>query len=135
MTTQRVGFSGIGIFVFVLILGLLSSSGAAAAGQSGPAPLPQTLQLVQDDACGNDFVEVPDRGTYFDFHDACVEHDACYAAGGSAAQRRACDNAFLSAMQAYCNATYTPREAGYYHCHSKAKLYYAGVRLGGWLFF
>jgi hypothetical protein len=135
MLLRPLSYAIAGLLLAVLAFLTLNPLRGLEAGHAAPGQDAALVLLLVDDACGNDFVDVPDSGAYFDFYDACLAHDECYGAGGGPSQRRACDDAFLADMQAYCNSTYSVRQAGYYHCHTTARIYYAGVRLGGWLFF
>jgi hypothetical protein len=94
-----------------------------------------TVQAQEADACGNDVIDVPDSGASFDFTAACAAHDACYAAGGTEANRNACDTAFLTAMRASCNEMWSSQPVRLRICQGVATTYYLGVHLFGWLFF
>lgn len=90
---------------------------------------------ADEGACGNDVVDVPDAGSTFDFTDACEGHDACYAEGGTEADRTSCDNEFLDDMRASCSEMWPTQFFKRLACQSVAGTYYLGVRLGGWAFF
>lgn len=90
---------------------------------------------AEEGACGNDFLDVPDSGSTFDFVDACENHDDCYAEGGTEADRSECDNAFLEDMQSSCNAMWPNQFFKRLACNSVAGTYYLGARIGGWAFF
>jgi hypothetical protein len=87
-----------------------------------------------DNFCGTENFDVPDSGANFDFTDACMAHDQCYATSGgpdgTEADRRACDQAFLDAMLESCQTFARIRI-----CEGVAKTYFLGVRLFGWLTF
>ena len=88
-----------------------------------------TVQAQEADACGNDVLDVPDSGATFDFTEACEAHDSCYAAGGTEANRNACDSAFLTAMQASCSEMWPSQPLRLRICQSVATTYYLGVHL------
>ena len=90
---------------------------------------------AQEDACGNDALDVPDSGATFDFTEACLEHDECYAAGGTEADRNACDAAFLADMQASCAEMWPDSFFKRRICEGVAQTYHLGVHFFGWLFF
>jgi hypothetical protein len=65
----------------------------------------------------------------FDFTEACVAHDACYAAG---VDRLACDLAFREDMIAACETQHPdPFDFQRQVCLGFAELYFFGVRLFG----
>ena len=114
-----------GALLVALLLVLFAGQGAGAT----------MVQPVPSDACGNDFVDVPDSGRLFDFTEACLGHDDCYGLGGTESDRRACDNAFLADMQASCDQMWPGQFFKRRACYSVATTYYLGARLGGWAFF
>jgi hypothetical protein len=88
------------------------------------------------DYCGVEGVlDVPDSGATFDFTDACAAHDACYAQGGTEADRRSCDQQFLEDMLQSCSDAWPNQWFKRHACDSVAYTYYLGVHLGGWAFF
>ena len=89
------------------------------------------------DSCGVMGFDVPDSGPNFNFEDACTGHDACYGThhGEGEEARKACDDAFLSAMLSSCTAQWPRQPVRRAACNTVAGIYYSGVRLGGWLFF
>jgi len=90
----------------------------------------------QPDACGIDGVlDVPDSGANFNFTNACIAHDECYAAGGTEAERTACDQQFLGNMRASCGDMWPSQPLRLRICNGVANTYYLGVHLFGWLFF
>ena len=105
------------LFVFP---GLAGSTGTAMAAQ---------------DFCGTAEVDVPDTGPAFDFTEACMHHDQCYAEGGGPLDRLQCDNQFLSEMNAWCESAWNRFDSRLWRCKLVAATYYTGVRLGGWLYF
>jgi hypothetical protein len=94
-----------------------------------------TADVQDPGVCGNEVVDVPDRGDFFDFEDACVQHDACYGAGGGEAERLICDHGLLLAMRSWCTDMWPDRFFHRIACQFLAGIYYAGVRLGGGAFF
>lgn len=89
-----------------------------------------------DDACGIAGVfDVPDSGATFDFTEACAAHDACYSAGGTEADRNACDAAFLQDMRDSCADMWPTQRLRRLVCEGVAATYYLGVHAFGWLFF
>lgn len=62
-----------------------------------------------------------------DFRPACARHDDCLASGMSS--RYACDRQFLWDLDAACCCSSRP-----WLCRFKARQYYLGVRLFGWMY-
>lgn len=96
-----------------------------------------TSAYAATDSCGVMGLDVPDSGPHFDFTDACAGHDSCYGShhGEGEVVRKTCDDAFLSAMLSSCTADWPRQPVRRAACNAVAGIYYAGVRLGGWLFF
>jgi hypothetical protein len=117
----------------VLILFFLASAATLLLGSISTAPA--ALAQTPTDACGVEGFDVPDSGPTFDFTAACQAHDACYAAGGGPLARARCDNQFLRDMNAWCTGHWAQGSADLSRCRAVALTYYAGVRLGGWLYF
>jgi hypothetical protein len=113
-------------FAFLLVITLLFVPG-------GRTPVAE----AQVDYCGTAEVDVPDTGPTFDFTAACAAHDACYAQyhGTNETNRRRCDDRFHNAMAQHCKNRWRWWQGEYYDCLTTAGVYYAGVRLGGWLYF
>ncbi len=63
-----------------------------------------------------------------DFRPACARHDACLAAGCTG--RKCCDKMFLWELDRACDCSAFP-----VLCRLKAREYYLGVRLFGWLWY
>jgi hypothetical protein len=112
-----------------LIAAFLVVVGLTAFGQTANV----SAQLA--DYCGNDVVDVPDTGYLFDFSVACMGHDTCYGTPGTEQDRRACDQAFLDAMLASCDAKWTSQIIRRSGCYSIAYTYFLAVRIGGWAFY
>jgi hypothetical protein len=113
----------------VLATGLVATGPAPAA----PAPAaPAAPAAMFDD--GGACTAVPDQlPGIFDFTDACVRHDICYALG---ADRLACDLAFRQDMVELCHVQHPhPLDLGRVVCLTFAELYFLGVRLFGGLAF
>jgi hypothetical protein len=89
------------------------------------------------DFCGTAEVDVPDTGPSFDFTTPCMHHDQCYGAnhGTNEVIRKSCDDTFLAEMTKYCKDHWRWWQGQYYDCLGTAAIYYAGVRVGGWLYF
>jgi hypothetical protein len=62
-----------------------------------------------------------------DFRGACANHDACLMSG--CYSRKECDRMFLAGMDQACDCSRFP-----ILCRIKAREYYLGVRLFGWMF-
>ena len=62
-----------------------------------------------------------------DFRPACAQHDACLMSGRCS--RYQCDRQFLDNLDAACCCSSRP-----WLCRLKARKYYLGVRLFGWLY-
>ena len=127
--------------VLVLASSTLTHHTATAATQPGVTEATRPT-ATETHHCGTDTIQVPDRGAYFDFADACANHDVCYATGGSEFDRYLCDRAFLSDMTASCNAMWpvssiwdTAQLRSRRLCYGVAYTYYLGVRLGGSAYF
>lgn len=123
---QRVGRMRARAAAVVLVMagsiGLGVVAGASPAGAQGA------------DHCGSSGTEwVPDRGSGFDFGEACRRHDFCYGMkpyGAGPAGRLGCDREFHGNMRATCAMTHGP-VVGASPCLTLADLYYLGVRGGG----
>ena len=100
---------------------LLAGSGTAAA--------------QQPDACGTEQFDVPDRGAYFDFTEACVNHDNCVDEASTVRERSRCDEQFRQDMLASCAADFSRLDPRYGLCWTQATVYYLGVRIGSLLVF
>lgn len=88
------------------------------------------------DACS----EVPDKGPFFNFHDACHNHDNCYfhkPHGNNSAGRKQCDEEFLKDMRNYCGRVYNKwyEKPSKQICKGIAWSYYVGVRNYGSKYF
>jgi hypothetical protein len=94
-----------------------------------------TVSAQPEDYCGVPGFDVPDSGSYFDFSQACQNHDNCYGAGGGIADRARCDQQFLKDMNASCAAMWPAHSFNLSLCRAHATKYYTGVRIGGWAFF
>ncbi|HEX6596363.1 MAG TPA: phospholipase A2 [Acidimicrobiales bacterium] len=112
-----------------LLLAIVLAVGLVAAGPT-PARAQATSPFDDAGAC----TAVPDElPGIFDFTDACVRHDACYALG---ADRLACDTAFRQDMLQLCVAQHPEAlDVGRLVCFTFAELYFLGVRLFGGLAF
>lgn len=64
-----------------------------------------------------------------------MHHDECYTLGGSPLDRLRCDQKFLQEMTSWCTSHWQRGDARLIRCKVVAGTYYAGVRLGGWLYF
>jgi hypothetical protein len=117
-------------FTLPVIAALVALALVLVPGSGGGVAMAQ-----QPDACGNDVLDVPDSGATFNFTAACEQHDACYAAGGTEADRNACDQAFRAAMQQSCSEMWPSQPLRLRICNGVANTYYLGVHLFGWLFF
>ncbi len=62
-----------------------------------------------------------------DFRSACARHDDCLMSGRCS--RYGCDRQFLADLDAACGCSSRP-----WLCRLKARKYYLGVRLFGWLY-
>ncbi|HVL27119.1 MAG TPA: phospholipase A2 [Acidimicrobiales bacterium] len=123
--------------VTVVVLAAVMAAGAPAAADDeapeivarGVATSPAVL--AED---GGACTAVPDQlAGIFDFTDACVRHDICYALG---ADRLACDLAFRQDMVELCHVQHPhPLDLGRVVCLTFAELYFLGVRLFGGLAF
>ena len=111
-----------GVITVILALALFAVPGAGSG----------TVYALDENVCGNDFVDVPDSGATFDFTDACAQHDACYADPGTEQTRKQCDDAFLEDMLDSCDQQQRWKR---FSCASRAYTYYLGVRIGGWAFY
>jgi hypothetical protein len=98
----------------------------------GPAPAGAQETGLFDD--GGACTAVPDElPGIFDFTEACVRHDACYAVG---ADRLACDLSFRQDMVELCHVQHPDAlDLGRLVCLTFAELYFLGVRLFGGLTF
>ena len=116
----------IALFASLLVITFLVAPGSHAS----------TAEAAVD-YCGTAEVDVPDAGPSFDFTAACAAHDACYAQyhGTNETNRKRCDDRFYTAMANYCKDRWRWWQGEYYDCLATASVYYAGVRLGGWLYF
>lgn len=101
------------------------------------APGGRSSAEAATDYCGTGEVDVPDTGPSFDFTAACAAHDACYDQfhGTNETNRKRCDDRFYNTMVNYCKDRWRWWQGEYYDCLTTASVYYAGVRLGGWLYF
>ena len=112
-------------------MGLGFAPGASAQSPSALAPTAQEVQQAET-ACGPGGTGdqlVPDSGPWFNFTQACANHDACY----SAQQGQAfCDSRFRDDMYAHC-ATRRWYERSL--CRQTANVYYDAVRRFGHLFY
>jgi hypothetical protein len=119
------------VTLFALLASLVVITIALAPGGRTPAAEAAT------DYCGTAEVDVPDTGPSFDFTAACAAHDACYAQyhGTNETRRKMCDERFYSAMVKHCKDRWRWWQGEYYDCLTTASVYYAGVRLGGWVYF
>lgn len=138
---RRVVWAAVFAVVVAGAMGLVSSSPASAAGSVGQATSPRVV-AAPTDYCGTGDIDAPDQTFLFDFGSACQAHDICYGIGGSEGNRLACDQAFLTAMQASCVSKWPingpwdvlnarSRKA----CENYARLYYFAVRVGGGSYF
>jgi hypothetical protein len=132
------------LWVLALAIGIAGFvvAGSASSSEASGRYVPAAGHLAQpvpakEDFCGNEVINVPDSGPFFDFTKACYNHDECYADSPQGpAARAACDMAFSQQMRASCSEMWPswidPR---LYKCDALATLYYEAVRAGGWLFF
>jgi hypothetical protein len=103
----------------VAVTVLIAGSGTAAAQPS--------------DACGTEQFDVPDSGSYFDFTEACINHDDCVDAAQTAGERSPCDEQFRQDMLASCAEGFPRSDLRYSLCRAQALIYYVGVRIGSLL--
>ena len=94
----------------------IAGSGTAAAQEPG--------------ACGTQQFDVPDSGPYFDFTEACMNHDDCVDLAQDARDRWRCDELFRQEMLASCAADFSRTDPRYSLCRTQATVYYLGVRIG-----
>ncbi|HEX5369650.1 MAG TPA: phospholipase A2 [Dehalococcoidia bacterium] len=136
MTATRTWFLALTIAI-VAFIALESVATTQASGLTGPETGHAVLNTTADNCGVMGVFDVPDSGPSFDFSQACANHDACYSTnhGTNEAARATCDNAFLNDMLTSCNDMWSRTDPQLYQCRTVAKVYYAGVRLGGWLFF
>lgn len=103
----------------------------ASLGFAGAAPA--AAHEPGEDGC----TLVADSGYFFDFHEACDDHDRCYIDrpyGSSSEARARCDGEFFDAMVASCQDRWPKRRqvGRRIVCYGVAAAYYVGVRgLGG----
>lgn len=111
--------------ISVLVAGLASLGAITVTGNS---PV-----QAHGDAC----TWAPDTGPVWNFHNACHSHDTCYANkpyGTGSAGRLACDNVFLSNMNASCRSRYGSLDPRRYACYRVAQEFYTWVRVFGGAF-
>jgi hypothetical protein len=148
VNARRVWPAGLVAMALALAIGLISTHGSAAAATSPGARaiegtqsrVPPEQVSTETDFCGTSVIDVPDRGAFFDFGQACASHDTCYTAGGTELDRYKCDRDFLVAMTKSCDVMWPkwwdPSQLkNRRNCYSLAQLYYLGVRLGGSTYF
>ena len=136
MTATRIWIMALAVAIvgFVALGSAATTQASGLVGSSGGQVVSNTI--VHN--CGvQGVIWVPDSGPSFDFSQACANHDACYTEhhGEGEAARAACDSAFLHDMTSSCDDMWSRSNAQFDQCLRVARLYYAAVRIGGWLFF
>jgi hypothetical protein len=106
---------------------LVAEDAEAAEAAEAEAQLAEFFPPVDD---GTPCTGVPETlPGIFDFTEACIAHDACYAQG---VDRLACDLAFREDMIAACLSQHPdPLDFRRQVCLGFAELYFFGVRLFG----
>lgn len=119
--------------VLLAMLAIVTTPGTAAHATTSPGvtatPYNMTHHWWSSDGC----TVVPDSGTTFDFHHACIHHDGCYAHRW--ASKATCDWWFYNDMRASCAAMFRWYSWQSPFCNDRAYKYYLGVTYFGWPYY
>lgn len=115
-----------------LVTATMALAGAVLAAvlvlisENAAAPTPVSAHPAPADGCSF----APDSGPWFNFHNACDNHDRCYV--GHWTDKLSCDYRFYQDMLSYCRSTYGWWQWQRYACNQTAWAYYTGVSTAGW---
>lgn len=125
---------GVGVGGTALSASPVAAQAAATPAVTAPvAAAPAAPAALNRDTCTN----APDSGPTWNFHDACLRHDNCYANkpyGNSQWGRLRCDAVFWNDMMASCNSRYSWYDPRRYACREVADVYFSVVVAAGWYY-